>query len=125
MAYNGAWDVVTYVFLILLSPVAVKIVKNSSVIKVICCSFFYIQFSVCLDSKLFLGFLGKHSTSIWLIHMLIIEIIRLLDYKLLGNSLYQLGYVEGFWFAGLVIAVEICILVVLNKFKEAFRVGRR
>lgn len=59
-----------------------------------------------------LEYLGKNSIVVLCTHAFIIEVIRLLDYKLLGSFLPKLGYGEGFVFTAIVMILEIPILII-------------
>lgn len=57
-------------------------------------------------------------------HMLIVEIVRLLDYKLLGNLLYKLGIFEGLVFGSIVMISEIPIIFIMKRY-FGFALGNR
>ena len=59
---------------------------------------------------------GKDSVIILCTHMIIIEITRLLDYKLFSNVLEKLGYLEGIFFGVLVLAVMYLIIPFCNRY---------
>ena len=56
--------------------------------------------------------------------MLIVEIVRLLDYKLLGNLLYKLGIFEGLVFGSIVMISEIPIIFIMKRY-FGFALGNR
>ena len=61
-------------------------------------------------------FLGKNTVIILATHMFVVEIIRLLDYKLFNNVLNRLGLFEGFVFGGIVIAVMCLVIPLCNRY---------
>ena len=62
----------------------------------------------------FLDFYGKNTLTILGTHLFIVEIIRLLDYKLFGNLLYRFGILEGFVIAIIVFVIEIPVINWVN-----------
>lgn len=81
-------------------------------------SYLLIQLCEILDKKIQMDnfacrvveYIGKNTIIILCTHMLFIEIIRLLDYKLFNNSLYTLGILEGIVFAALAMVCEVIII---------------
>lgn len=63
-----------------------------------------------------LKYWGENSIKILCLHSFVIQIIRLFDYKLLGNLLPRLGIFEGIVFAILVMAILTILMPVFNKF---------
>lgn len=55
----------------------------------------------------FLSFFGKDSIVVLCTNNLLIEIFRLLDYKLTGNVFLRLGIPGAFLFAAIILAFEI------------------
>ena len=84
-------------------------------------TFCLIQFSILIHKYLsILGekieFFGRNTLVILCTHMIFIEIIRLLDYKMLKNVLPALGAFESFAFAFIVIILEIPTIIFSNKY---------
>ena len=52
------------------------------------------------------------------IHMFVVEMIRLVDYKLFGNTLNKLGVFEGIVFGSIVCSVLYGLYVVNRKIKK-------
>ena len=59
-------------------------------------------------------FYGKNTLCILCTHMYLVEIIRLLDYKLFDNILYTLGLMEGIILGGMVMILEVIIIKIVN-----------
>lgn len=59
---------------------------------------------------------GENSVKILCFHSFIIEIIRLIDYKALGNILPQFGMFEGIILTMLVMTILTVLMPVINKF---------
>ena len=68
--------------------------------------------------------IGKYSIIILCNHMIIIEIVRLLDYKLFGNIFHKLGYLEGFVFGFLVLIISYMLIPIYNRYFK-FIFGKR
>lgn len=60
--------------------------------------------------------LGKNSIIVLCTHMFIVEIIRLMDYKLFNNILPTLGYMEGFVFRAIVLTVIYMLIPLCNHY---------
>lgn len=81
----------------------------------------YLLLQICLrikENRLSKGIanLGKNTVIILCTHMFVVEIVRLLDYKLFNNALPRLGIFEGFVFGGIVIAVMCGVIPLCNRF---------
>lgn len=63
-----------------------------------------------------LKFLGLNTMVILCTHNIIIEIIRLLDYKLFGNILLKYNMYGSFLLCGIIVLIEIPIILVCNKY---------
>ena len=63
-----------------------------------------------------LKYWGENSIKVLCFHGFVIQIIRLFDYKLLGDLLPRLGIFEGIVFAILVMAILTILMPVFNKF---------
>ena len=61
-------------------------------------------------------FFGKNTAIILCTHMFVVEIIRLVDYKLFENLLYNFGIFEGFLFGGIVLAVMVVGIRIINRY---------
>lgn len=61
-----------------------------------------------------IAYLGRKTLFVLTIHLFLIEIIRLLDYKVSGGLLPKLGLLEGIVFGALVCAI-ICMLLMLRE----------
>ena len=81
----------------------------------------YVLYQVCLLMKTnriadLFNYLGKNTAVILCTHMFVVEIIRLLDYKLFNNILSRLGIYEGFVFGMLVLAIMCAVIPICNKY---------
>lgn len=72
----------------------------------------------------FLSFLGKDSIVVLCTNNLLIEIFRLLDYKLTGNVFLRLGLPGSFLFATIIMALE-GMLISLSHTRLGFLFGKR
>lgn len=63
-----------------------------------------------------LKYWGENSIKVLCLHGFVIQIIRLLDYKLLGNLLPRFGIFEGIVFTTLIMAILTMLMPVVNKF---------
>ena len=61
-------------------------------------------------------FYGKNTLCILCTHIYLVEIIRLLDYKLFDNILYTLGLMEGIILGGMVMILEVIIIKIVNDY---------
>lgn len=92
------------------------------VLSSVCGSFLLIQMSRKLSANKenavisWVVYLGQNTLIILGTHMLFVEIIRLLDYKLFDNALYRLGILEGIVFAALVIGCEMAVIPIVNRY---------
>ena len=60
--------------------------------------------------------LGRNSVVVLCTHMFAVEIIRLFDYKLLGDALKKLGIFEGFIFGGAVLMLMFPVIAFCNRY---------
>ena len=63
-----------------------------------------------------LRYWGENSIKVLCLHSFVVQIIRLFDYKLLGDLLPRLGIFEGIVFAILIMAILTILMPVFNKF---------
>lgn len=63
-----------------------------------------------------LKYWGENSIKILCLHSFVIQIIRLFDYKLLGDLLPRLGIFEGIVFTTLIMAILTLLMPVVNQF---------
>lgn len=63
-----------------------------------------------------LAYIGRNSIIVLCTQSFVIEVIRLVDYKLLHSFLPQLGYGEGFVFCTLVMLIEIPTMIIGRKY---------
>ena len=63
-----------------------------------------------------LKYWGENSIKVLCLHGFVIQIIRLLDYKLLGNLLPRFGIFEGIVFTTLIMSILTMLIPVFNKF---------
>lgn len=61
-------------------------------------------------------FLGKHSMEILCSHTFVIEAVRLIDYKLLGNFISSKTNFEGYILTAIVLLLEIPVIWILNTY---------
>ena len=72
------------------------------------------------------SYIGKNAVIILSLHMIAVEALRLLDYKLFDNALNHLGLLEGFLFGGMVIGVMCSVIPLCNRyFWYLFGIHRR
>ena len=81
----------------------------------------YILYQVCLKVQNWkivpaVVYFGKNTAIVLCTHMFVVEVIRLLDYKLFNNVLYRLGIFEGFVFGAMVLAVMGIVIYVVNRY---------
>lgn len=73
-------------------------------------------FRNCNKTNRILTYCGKHSLEILCSHTFLIEALRLLDYKLLGNFISSKIIFEGYILTTIVLLLEIPFIWVLNKY---------
>ena len=79
---------------------------STSISKMKRTNFLYVKFN----------YWGENSLTIMCVHMFIIEFIRLVDYKFLGNIFPQMNELEGIVMAIIVMSSCEIIVPVLNKY---------
>lgn len=109
---NGQVDLLTRVF------------HNPILYVVVAClgTYVLLSFARLLDGRLgnkkcigIIEYAGKSTLEILCLHMFIIEILRILDYKIMGNFLPKLGVFEGIIIAPIVYFLLILILLYINQ----------
>ena len=61
-------------------------------------------------------YFGKNTSVILCTHIFVVEIVRLLDYKLFDNALYRFGIFEGFVFGGIVMAAMHLAIIICRRY---------
>lgn len=77
-------------------------------------SYFIGKFS--LNSNKLLIYLGQNTLIVLCTHMFYVEAIRMIDYKLFNNILYNFSYFEGLLFGIIVVALEIITIFISNRY---------
>lgn len=69
--------------------------------------------------------MGKNTLLILGTHLLLIEITRVLEYKLLNNAFHRLGWVEGIVYGTLICALELLLIEAMKKGRAVLTRGKR